>query len=118
MVGTSHPDYGSALTLKAIVQLEQRHYPQALETAQRAEDILKAHFSADHWRIALANNVKGAALAGGGKYAEAEQLLLSSNEILADAPMAGVAQKSRERLERLYLAWGKEDQALRYRAPE
>ena len=115
VVGTSHPDYGSALTLKAIVQLEEKRYQEALETAEKAEKILKENFPADHWRVAMAENVVGSALAGLGRYEEAEPLMLESNKILADAPMPGVAERSRERLAKLYSDWGKNELALRFR---
>jgi hypothetical protein len=58
--------------------------------------------------------VEGAALVGLGEYAEAEQLLLQTNDILADAPMPGVAEQSKERLATLYSAWGKDDEAAKY----
>jgi hypothetical protein len=58
--------------------------------------------------------VEGAALAGLGQYDEAEGLLLPSDEILANAPMPGVSEQSKQRLVTLYTAWGKEDEALRY----
>ena len=115
-LGESHPDVASALTLKAGVQLEQRRFEAARETAQVARKVLEANFPANHWRIAAAANAEGAALTGLGEFAQAEQLLLNSDPILADAPMPGVSEASRERLAVLYTAWGKNDEANKYRA--
>jgi tetratricopeptide (TPR) repeat protein len=117
-LGDSHPDVASALTLKAGVQLEQRRFNAARETAQVAREVLEASFPADHWRIAAAANAEGAALTGLGEFAQAEQMLLSSNPILSDAPMPGVSEASRERLAVLYTAWGKNDEARKYRAAD
>jgi hypothetical protein len=39
---------------------------------------------------------------------------LQTNDILADAPMPGVAEQSKERLATLYSAWGKDDEAAKY----
>lgn len=110
-LGDSHPDVASALTLKAGVQLEQRRFEAARETARVAREVLEANFPADHWRIAFAANAEGAALTSLGEFAQAEQLLLSSGPILAEAPMPGVAELSRERLAALYAAWGRNDDA-------
>jgi tetratricopeptide (TPR) repeat protein len=113
-LGDSHPDVASALTLKAGVQVANKHYEEALGTARNARRILEMSFSADHWRVAAAMNAEGAALAGLGEFAESERLLLASNTILADAPMPGVAQQSKMRLATLYSSWGRKDEARKY----
>jgi tetratricopeptide (TPR) repeat protein len=113
-LGEQHPDVASALTLKAGVLLATRRFEEAQKTAHDARLILEASFPGDHWRVAAAANAEGAALVGLGKFEEAEQLLLPSNEILAGAPMPGVAEQSRQRLATLYAAWGRRDQAQKY----
>jgi hypothetical protein len=54
-----------------------------------------------------------------GRYADAEPLLLASYEAqrtAANVP-AGQLLTARDRLARLYVGWGKRDQAERWRAP-
>ncbi len=114
VLGVGHPDVASALTLKAGVQLATRRFDEAYETARKAREIFEAKFSNDHWRVAAAANTEGAALSGLGRYDEAERLLLESDIVLADAPMPGVAQQSRQRLATLYTAWGKGEEARKY----
>ena len=113
-LGAAHPDVASALTLKAGVQLATHRFAEALSTSHKAREILESSFEKDHWRVAAAANAEGAALVGLGKFGEAEQLLVPSNEILADAPMPGVSQQSRQRLAALYQAWGKQAEAQKY----
>jgi tetratricopeptide (TPR) repeat protein len=100
--------------LKAWVQFETGRFDKARATAAQAKQILLAKLEEDHWRVAMAANVEGAALAELGAYEEAEQLLLSSNEVLADVPLPGVAEQSRARLAALYSSWGKEAEALKF----
>jgi tetratricopeptide (TPR) repeat protein len=114
LLGDDHPDVGSSMTLQAGVYLETGRYEQARDTAHAARDILGARLAADHWRVALAANIEGAALAALGAYAEAEHLLLDSNAILAEVPVPGIAEQSRERLASLYTAWGKDSEAMKF----
>jgi tetratricopeptide (TPR) repeat protein len=116
LLGDEHPDVGSSMTLQAEVYLETGRYEQARDTAQSAKNILAAKLAEDHWRVALAENIQGAALANLGNYEEAERLLLSSFEVLAEVPIPGIAEQSRERLEELYTAWGKDTEAIKFAA--
>jgi hypothetical protein len=102
------------MTLKAGVQVATQRFKEAHETAQSAREMLEISLPPEHWRVAAAANVEGAALTGLGAYDEAEQLLLQSNEILADAPMPGVAEQSEQRLVALYTSWGKEEKARKF----
>ncbi len=102
------------MTLKAGVQVATHRYKEARDTAHTAREILEASLPPEHWRVAAAANAEGAALAGLGLYDEAEELLLQSNEILADAPMPGVAEQSEQRLVTLYTSWGKEEEAQKF----
>ena len=73
-----------------------------------------------NWMIADAKSSLGAALSGQGKYEEAEPLLLAGyEELLAKPPPASLARRTRDALDRivkLYEAWGKKDEAAKWRA--
>jgi tetratricopeptide (TPR) repeat protein len=77
---------------------------------------------ADHWTTFNAQSMVGGALLGQGKYAEAEPLLIQGHAGMAEREHAiPVKSKVRlieslERLVELYEAWGKPDEAARWRA--
>jgi len=78
----------------------------------RTESLPKEHF----W-VAMANNALGECLTIQKRFTEAEPLLLSSYESLKNSqgphnPRTGIAL---QRLIALYEAWGKPEQAARYR---
>ena len=69
------------------------------------------------WRIANAESILGACLAGQGRYREAEELLLASYPIVRDNTLAS-AVYTRDLLARLvalYESWGKPAEAAEYR---
>ncbi|MCB9504674.1 MAG: serine/threonine protein kinase [Gemmatimonadales bacterium] len=71
-----------------------------------------------HWLIASGEGVLGDHYTRAGRYAEAERLLLGSEAQLAAAREAQSPQvrDARERLIRLYTAWGKPAEVARWRA--
>jgi len=72
----------SSLNHVAILQLAQRDYDGALESARGAVAILSPALSATHWKTAVGESLEGAALAGLGRYPEAEPLLEHAVAIL------------------------------------
>ncbi len=73
---------------------------------------------AGNWRIANAESILGACLAGLGDYREGEALLLASYPVVREETDAGTTY-TRELLARivaLYQSWGKAEQAAEYRA--
>jgi hypothetical protein len=64
--------------------------------------------------VAAATSAEGAALAGQGQYAEAEPMLLSSLEGLANAPIPDLLPRTKATLANLYTAWGKPESARKY----
>jgi serine/threonine protein kinase/Tfp pilus assembly protein PilF len=70
-----------------------------------------------HPRTAWTESVLGACLAAQKKYAEAEPLLLGGYQVLAKDPgtLEDGRRRARERLVRLYEAWGKPDEAARWK---
>lgn len=76
------PDLASSLMNTALLRAAQGRYAEALELAQSAKRIDTEALSADHWRTAIAESAEGAALAGLGRYPEAEVRLAHANDIL------------------------------------
>ena len=66
-------------------------------------------------QVAAALNTEGAALAKLGAYADAEPLLVASLPGLENSPIPGLPDVGRKRLRELYLAWGRPEEAARYR---
>ena len=82
LFGADNPDVASSLNHVAILQLAQRDYDGALESARGAVAILSPALSATHWKTAVGESLEGAALAGLGRYPEAEPLLEHAVAIL------------------------------------
>lgn len=81
-------------------------------------DRLAAGAKGDHWIVGEAQSLLGACLAEQGKYAEAEPLVVSGYEIMR-AGIGETAYETRMGLRRvvaLYEAWGKPEEAAKYRA--
>jgi tetratricopeptide (TPR) repeat protein len=91
LLGDKHPDVAGSLTHLAILQVATGKYADAMVSARSAVEIFTPALTDSHWRTAVAESAEGAALAGLGKYASAEKLLLHSTAILgkenAGAPM-------------------------------
>jgi len=83
LLGEHSPGVASSQVALATLQVAQRRYPEALESARSATDIYRAALSPTHWRTAVAMSAQGAALTGLGRYAEAEPLLTQSGAILS-----------------------------------
>jgi hypothetical protein len=103
------------MTVKAHLLLARRQFAEARDLAVEAQRILAPNLPKDSWPVAFAMNTQGAALAQLGDYAAAERLLLESRGPLGGAPIPGLADKGRARLADLYTAWGKPDEAYKYR---
>jgi tetratricopeptide (TPR) repeat protein len=118
LFGKDHPEVGSSLTHLAILQIATRDFRGALESATEAERISAAAFSPSHWRTAIARSAEGAALAGLGRYQEAEDILQRSYATLVDDMGALPTYRSLARgyLENLYRRWGRPADARRYGA--
>ena len=113
-LGDESPQVGGSLTVKANLLVARRQFAEARQVAAQARRILEAKLPNDHWQVAMAQNAEGAALAGLGDYKDAESLLLSSMPRLGGSPLPGLEKTGRERLARLYTAWGKPDKASQY----
>jgi tetratricopeptide (TPR) repeat protein len=82
LFGAGNPEIASSLIHVAILQIALHHFDEALVSARGAVEIFAPALSATHWKTALAVSAQAAALAGLGRYAEAEPLLVNSVAIL------------------------------------
>lgn len=112
--GDGHVQVARTMTLYANLLLARRDYVGARDAAADARRILAANLSPTHWQVAMAANAEGAALTGLREFAAAEPLLVESLPHLAGAPIPDLQARGRERLARLYAAWGRPADAARY----
>ncbi len=112
--GPDDPRTASTLTVLANLMLATGRFEDALAAARDAQMSLHKTVDEGHWRLAAADNVEGHALAGLGRYAEAESILLGSLDGLEQAPIPDLAEKGRQRMAEFYLAWGRPEQAANY----
>ena len=88
--------------------------------AAEALSIREEKLPAGHWTRFEAQSLLGEALAGLGKRAEAEALLLPAYDGLRASAAVSPWKKraARERIVRLYEAWGRPEAAAAWRAKE
>jgi tetratricopeptide (TPR) repeat protein len=118
LFGNSHPEIASSLLYVAILQAATHKYPDALVSARASVDMFTAGLSASNWKTAIAQAVSGAALAGLGRYSEAEEQLVHGYTILSndDGALPMYRTLARHYLEDLYRKWGRPQDARRYEA--
>jgi tetratricopeptide (TPR) repeat protein len=116
LFGEAHPEIASSLLAVAILQVATRKYPDALLTARAAKETFTSALSASNWKTAVAQSVCGAALAGVGKYAEAEVELVQAYKLLNQdaAALPDYRALARRYLAELYRQWGRPTEAARY----
>jgi tetratricopeptide (TPR) repeat protein len=114
----SSPEIASSLAHIGIFQIATHDYQEGLNSSGTALEIYTAALSASNWKTALAESINGAALAGAGRYAEAEQRLLHGYGILSkDSGTPAMYRRLAARyLEDLYRSWGRPRDAMRYAA--
>ncbi|MDH3747975.1 MAG: tetratricopeptide repeat protein [Gammaproteobacteria bacterium] len=118
LLGPEHTEVAGSMTLLADLLIESERYQEARQLAADAKVILVQALAEDHWRTAGAMSAEGGALTGLEQFAEAEQLLLKSYEVLKNdsGALPVVVSNTARRLATLYQAWGKADEAAKYRA--
>ncbi len=106
------------LTHLAEIMLLRGDLPAAESRAREALEIYRSSLPPGDWQTAHAESVLGAVLAGFGRYAEAEPLLLAAGTALEDrlSARSSYTWDAFERSVRLYEAWGKADLAAEVRA--
>jgi tetratricopeptide (TPR) repeat protein len=118
LLGNDHVDVAASLTLLAAWLIENDRYEEARAAASEARSICLLALDELHWRTAGATSAEGAALAGLGKLAEAEPLLLQGYAVLSeDGGAVPFLQESATRwLADFYRASGDADKEAQYRS--
>jgi serine/threonine protein kinase len=118
--GAEHPDYASALALLGSTLL-RLHRPADAEPFLRESLGIRQKADPDGWLPFNTMSLLGDSLLGQKQYAAAEPLLLESHRGMKqrEARMGPAAAtrlgQARQRLVRLYEAWGKKEQAGKWR---
>jgi non-specific serine/threonine protein kinase/serine/threonine-protein kinase len=118
--GADAPEHAAALALLATNLLAQQRYPEA-EILARTSLAIREQKQPQEWTTSQTKSLLGAALQGQGKYADSEPLLLQGYQGLQERQkMIPAHDKERlpealGRLVALYDAWGKKDEAARWR---
>jgi tetratricopeptide (TPR) repeat protein len=115
--GNDHPLVAVILYKLASLHNLQGQHARAERLARESAKILGERLPPGHWREAYAEGIQGMALAGQGRFEEAEPLLVRSYPILA-ASIGARAKPSQEiaaSLVKLYESWGRPEAANRYR---
>jgi eukaryotic-like serine/threonine-protein kinase len=107
---------GAALASQSEALLKEGRFEEAAAALRGCLAVRQKAFPEGNWLIAETNSQLGAALAGEGKFAEAEPLLLEAYTTL----QAGTAPPDRSRaalrrIVQLYESWGKTDRAAEWR---
>jgi tetratricopeptide (TPR) repeat protein len=114
----AHPEIASSLVHVAILQVATHRYSEALVSARAASDIFTTTASPTNWKAAVAESVSGAALAGLGRFKEAQERLLHGYSLLRDDVGAIPMYRAlaRHYVEDLYRLWGRPQDAQHYLA--
>lgn len=117
-LGDNHPLVAVILYKQASLHNLQGDHARAGRLARESAGILEQRLPPGHWRKGYADSILGAALAGQGRYAEAEPLLVESYPVLAASigERAKPTQEIVESLVSLYQGWGRPEEERRYRA--
>ncbi|MCZ6654123.1 MAG: serine/threonine-protein kinase [Planctomycetota bacterium] len=109
--------------LRASELIKHDRHPEAVPLLRQCLEIRLEILPGDHWLIFNTQSILGEALVGGGKYDEAEPLLLDGFAGLTNREQEIPAQvredrlhEARERIVNLYESWGKVEQAAEWRA--
>lgn len=116
-LGEDHPQTAGTMIVMASLYNETDRFERALESASGAREILALSLPAGHWRLAAAQLYEGLALAGLGKFEEAEPLLLASVEGLDESPIPGLAKQAQEALAAFYVKSGRPELAAASERP-
>jgi tetratricopeptide (TPR) repeat protein len=112
-----HEHIGRTLALLGRVLTEKGKPAEAEPLLREAANLFREHYPTKRDFIAESESWLGASLVALGKYKEAEPLSLGSYEMLKAAPTVPPRHKeaAKQRIIKLYEAWGKPDKAAEWR---
>jgi serine/threonine-protein kinase len=118
LLGSQHPSVAVSLVNLADMLCLERKPAEAEPIAREALAIFRNALPSGHTYIGEAESVLGGCLTLSERYGEAEPLLLGSYPVLKakTGERSPETRKARERIVRLYEAWGRPGEAARYRA--
>jgi serine/threonine-protein kinase len=118
LLGKDHPEVAMYLSSLADTLCRDEKPQEAQPLAREALVIFSKALPGGHPYIAETESVLGGCLSLAQRYGEAERLLLASYPILKakTGERSLETRRALDRIVRLYEAWGKPDQAARYRA--
>ncbi len=116
--GEGNPYLAISYTGLGRVANEKGDYAAAERLLNQALEIGRRAFPGGHWRINVAESLLGDCRLRTGRYAEAEPLLLESYRALKSrrGERAVITQATLDRLVDLYQAWGRPEEAAKFRA--
>jgi eukaryotic-like serine/threonine-protein kinase len=114
----AHPAVATSMGVlgRALGQMDS--LPVAERWLRESLAIRRAAFPAGHYLIASSESILGEHMVLAGRYGQAEELLLKAEKdlVVARGEEAPIIQDARGRLVKLYKAWGKKEEAERWRA--
>jgi tetratricopeptide (TPR) repeat protein len=110
-------NYATALMIEGLIYSELGKMPDAEKRLREAVQIRATNMPATHFMRAMTEGALGELLSRQNNFAEAEPLLVGSYKSLQHSQdsQSPRLRQARERLVRLYQAWGKPEQAERFR---
>lgn len=115
LMGESVP--GESLIAQSEALVREGRFDEAAALLRGCLALREKVLPQGHWLLADTRSRLGAAMAGEGKHAQAEPLLLDAHAALADDRLcpADNRRQAIQRIIQLYEAWGKPDQAAAWR---
>ena len=97
--------------------MEEGKFEEAASALRTCQYLRRDELREGHWLNAETNSLLGAALAAGGKFAQAEPLLLQGHVAMEENLSVPVHKKRQaiQRIVKLYESWHKPDQVSEWR---
>ncbi|MEQ8844054.1 MAG: tetratricopeptide repeat protein [Phycisphaerales bacterium] len=114
--GSEHQYVARTLRLIGDVRLSAGDVDGALAALGEMIRIYRVALPSDHWEIANGDVDFGRALAADGRYTDAEPMLLKAEQALTQTEMTRATRRAQRALAEMYEAWGRPEDAARWRA--
>ncbi len=113
-----HPDVARSMLALGTLLLRAGEPDEAEPLARKCVEVRRRSLPEGHWQIAEAQSLLGACFGAQRKFERAEELLLQSLDVLRESrgPSDEHTRTAMRRLGELYEAWGRPQEAAKYRA--